>query len=206
MGMLNYLISIVRPTNTKSAIISSCISVAASKLAAGTVTKATILLAGVMVLPHNQAANVVTQALMSLMMPPIQIAKAPAQVASTIRKAGKTDALAARRTSNRLYLRSLEKEYTCVFTGKVTCGGGLCNNAGLRVHVASKKNPDIIKSANVDPDGNYAVSFFLKASLNDHVDWWIIADSPDSASKQVQGRQIMMDNTTVTIEEPIRLL
>jgi hypothetical protein len=108
--------------------------------------------------------------------------------------------------SNRLFLHSFEKEYMCVFTGKVTCGDEPCRAGNVQVHITSTKNPNIVKSAVVQPDGTYEVSVVVKELLHEHLDWWIIADSPDSASKQVQGREILMDDPNVRVEQPLNLL
>lgn len=205
--MIDYAMSFIRPTNTKSALTSSFVSLVASNLGAKSVATATLLLTGLMSLPHNQAAKTITQALMDLMMPErvSQIVHAPVKKTIELAKNTITEEIVIRK-KNQLNLRSLEKEYTCVFRGKVTCGGRPCNSADLKVHVAFKESTDRVKSINVEPDGTYTASFLVRAVMNEHVDWWIVADSPDSASKQIQGRQILMDETTVTIDEPIGLL
>ncbi len=205
--MIDNLPTLLRPVGIRSTITSTVISLVASNLGAKTALTATMLLAGLMSLPHNQAAKTVTHALMSLMLPDVisQVAHAPVKKTIQLAKSSMQEDIVVRK-KNQLHLRSLEKEYTCVFTGKVTCGGQPCNSAGLKVHVAFKEGIDRVKTISVDSDGSYSASFLVRAVMNEHVDWWIVADSPDSASKQIQGRQILMEDTTVTIEEPIGLL
>src|SRR5262249_20208389 len=37
--------------------------------------------------------------------------------------------------NNQIYLHTFEKQYTAVFSGKVTCGEGLCKAAEVQIHV-----------------------------------------------------------------------
>jgi hypothetical protein len=209
--MINHLIGFIKPTSTRSAILSSCVSMVASKLAAKTVivkgTAGWMLISGLLTLPYNEAANVLTQALISLMpaQHAAQVARKPAvshkKAVPAAAKVAKAD-----KSANPLYLHTFKKEYTCTFKGKVTCGEGLCNTAEVKVHLVSHGNPNIVRDAVIQPDGSYEVSLVMKEFINEHFDWWIVADSPDSASKQLQGREILMEDTQIRIEEPIRLL
>jgi hypothetical protein len=108
--------------------------------------------------------------------------------------------------SHKLTLHSFEREYNLIFSGKITCGDLPCQAAAVKLHIESRQNPNIVKAATIQSDGSYEVSIFLKESLHEHMDWSLVADSPDSASRQVSGREILMDDSTVHIEQPVQLL
>jgi hypothetical protein len=107
---------------------------------------------------------------------------------------------------NALALHTFQREYTCVFTGKVSCGDGPCKDAEVQIHVASAQNPEIVRKTNLQEDGSYEVTVLLKEFPHEQVDWSISAGSPDASQKQIQGRQILMDDSTIAIEEPLLLL
>jgi hypothetical protein len=210
--MINQVLAFIKPNSTRGAILSSCISMGVSKLAAkGIVAKksaAWLMISGLLTLPYNEAAMQLAKLMISIQSP-----------AETTQKVAKRTAPARRiplqlvtakvediKKVNPLTLHTFEKEYTCTFKGKVTCGEGLCNAGAVQIHLTSKGNPNIVRNVMIQPDGSYEVSVLLKEFLNEHIDWWIVADSPDSASKQLQGREILMDDTQIKIEEPIRLL
>ena len=112
----------------------------------------------------------------------------------------------AKQDDNLSNLHSFEKEYTCLFTGKVICGDSPCQTADIQIHVTSKQNPEIVKTVSLQSDGSYEASVLIKEILHENVDWWIVADSQESGAKQIQGRQILMDDALINIEETIQLL
>lgn len=187
-------------------MVSSTLSMLASKLAAKKIAVGWIALTGFMYMPHNQMTREITHTLLSYMVKPITKPNVTAPLLHIRKATPSTPETPQLTLSQNLYLHSFEKEYTCVFSGKVTCGDGLCQSAEVLVHVNSKQNLDIAKTAIIQPDGSYQVSILLKELVHEHIDWWIVADSPESTTKQVQGRQILMDDSVIAIEEPLRLL
>ena len=120
-------------------------------------------------------------------------------------------AVAAHRKFPALYpiranLHPYGREYTFVFTGKVTCADLPCREANVRVHVQTSQNPVVERQAPIRPDGSYSVTFSLKEIPDQPADWKIIAYSPESQTQVLQGRSILMGDATLTIEEPIHLL
>jgi len=196
----------------RSVLISSSLSMVASRLAATKFAAAWITLTGLMYMPHNQVANAITYTFLAHMVKPIvKVSKVPKHTVAAHKTHIRIVSPAAiiitePIASHKLFLHSFEKQYTCIFTGKVTCGGGPCHVAQVEVHMASRKNPNIVKTTTLQPDGNYQLSVLLTEDLHEHIDWWIVVDSPESEATQVQGRQILMEDSTINIEEPIRLL
>src|SRR5258708_13576248 len=195
-------------SSVKSAVLSPLISIVTSKVAAKSASVAAgTLLTGLMYLPHNQVAKVITQAIVERLWVPtygklIKVAKHPHHHVASAQKLS----VPKQELERRLYLHTFEKEYTAVFSGKVTCGDGLCHAAYIQIHISSKQNPHMVKTVAIQPDGSFETSVIFKEYLHENMDWWIVADSPESASKQVQGREILMDDSHISINEPISLL
>jgi hypothetical protein len=192
----------------RSAVISYMISALTTRVAAKSAAVAgSSLVAALMSLPPNQAVKSMTNTFISFMWTPahVQVVKV-APHRRVVRDVRITSKPVTQEMANRLYLHTFEKDYICAFSGKVTCGGATCPAAEVKIHVNSKQNPNIIRTVPIQSDGSYEVNIPLREELNEYVDWWVTADSPESAAKQVQGRQILTDNPKVEIDTPLPLL
>ena len=160
-----------------------------------------LLLASLLYLPHRHALQVSKPAFL----PPA----ASHLIAKTHHAVTAPDPVKVVENSeltNSLNLHSFQQEYKYVFTGQVTCGGAPCHDAEIQVQVQTDKNPHIVESANILPDGTYEVTVLFKEFPYEAIDWKITANSTDSETKELRGRLILDDESNVTVEEPIRLL
>jgi hypothetical protein len=195
-------------SSIRSTVISSLISIATTRLAAKTTSVvAGTFITGLMYLPHNQVAKALTGAIVARLWVPTysQVVKLPKHHPhkAAVRSLHQTPPADIAR---RLYLHSFQQDYTATFSGKVTCGDSLCRAAETQIHVASKLNPHIVKTVSIQPDGTYEAVLLFKEVPHENLDWWIVADSPESVSKQIQGREILMEDSRVQIEQPVSLL
>jgi hypothetical protein len=210
------------PGSIRSSLFSSLLPFMASRLAARSFSVgSTLLVSSLMCLPHNQVAKVLTSALLSRMLPITTLrhfrpaSKRTMAAAHKIVKSVSLNPISLdsmitihplSEREKELYLHQLVHKYTWTFTGKISCGDALCSTANVEIHLTSKKHPDLIKQAVVHPDGSYSATMVFTEAVDQYVDWWIQADSPESASRQLQGRQILTDETAVQIETRVQLL
>ena len=212
------MIEINIPGSIRSTVFSSMLSFVATRVAARSIrVGSTLLVSSLMCLPHNQVAKVITTALLSRLLPitalhtslpaPKLVTRAharPASKGSSLSPQIKLHPISE--DERQLYLHEMQHEYIWTFSGKITCGESICHSANVVIHVASKRHPNLSKTAEVQPDGSYTAHFKFTEHTDQYVDWWIDADSPDSATRQIQGRQILTDDAEVNVNTPLELL
>ena len=135
---------------------------------------------------------------------PIPFAKAssPVPKATATHKKGDSGALTMKFRGWNLH--STLREYTYVFTGKVACRTEPCA-AEIQVVLNTDQNPDVRKTATTLPDGSYSVEISIKDYMHEGIDWKLTAQYQGSEVVDAHGRQILMDDPTVTVENSLQL-
>jgi len=104
-----------------------------------------------------------------------------------------------------LALHSRSRQYVYVFQGRLTCDNQPCSSAEIHVALDTVKNPNIDKLIRPAADGTYEVRIPLSEIPQEQVNWTLRFVSSSGATQDIQGRQILMDDPTVTIERPADL-
>ena len=135
---------------------------------------------------------------------PAVVAAQPTAEATPIRKTLPAPPV-ARIPDDTMVLLTPYQPYRYTFTGTAVCNGQPCANARLLVRVISA-HVEEIRQTETGADGSYAVEVSLVGSPQEPVDWEINAQAPDAKKARFEGRQIMMDDPSVTIERPVEFI
>lgn len=103
---------------------------------------------------------------------------------------------------DRMALTPLANTYTYVFSGVATVQGQPCANAKVAIRLSTPKGEEV-RNILTRADGSYSVTMSLTGAPDDPVRWEIQALSPNFQSVNLDGRLILLDQTTVTVEKPL---
>jgi hypothetical protein len=103
---------------------------------------------------------------------------------------------------NAMWMNSVKRTYTYVFRGRLTCGDHPCTDAQVHVALESTHNPDLQQVIRPTGDGAYEVRIPISEVVNESVKWTLSFAGTGVQAKELQGQAILMDNPTVTIENP----
>ena len=95
--------------------------------------------------------------------------------------------------------------YHYQFSGQVVCGETPCDNATVALSLHASAETVVEDEVTTDANGNNVFNVELTERLNAPIDWTL--DAWKSAQNaQVQGRQILTDQQSITIERQLALL
>ena len=97
--------------------------------------------------------------------------------------------------------------YACIFSGTVTCRGKACAGARVEADLAGAHDQAAVETAQADAQGRYVLKITMDAAPQEETTWKLIAktDGISGEPTEVEGRTILMDETTVVIERAIRI-
>jgi len=96
------------------------------------------------------------------------------------------------------------KSYNLEFRGKMTYNGTPCSGR-LELQVTTDHNPNIYKTIPIQSDGSYAISVPIHELDHAQVDWRLIAHSGMARTADINSRHILLDDSTVVLEQDIPL-
>ncbi len=106
---------------------------------------------------------------------------------------------------NGLSLNSHVREYTVLFTGRVTCGDAPCSSVSVRLQLETAHNETIEKKVVVAEDGSFHLDVLFKEMPQEHMDFVLIAVNAQSQSADARVRRILTDEAQVTIDTSLVL-
>lgn len=104
---------------------------------------------------------------------------------------------------NGLPLGSLVRDYAYVFSGVVRCGDEPCS-ADLELNVDTTHNEGISHRARTRPDGAFTMTVAVSEVPHEPIIWKLTARSGSKIGES-HGQQILMDDRTVTVDQPVNL-
>lgn len=108
------------------------------------------------------------------------------------------------RVNNELQLNSTFREYRTLFAGQVTCGDSPCE-AELRLVITSDNIPELRQVFRTDADGRYAQPVILKEKPGRAADWKIMVYTPRTYPMELNGRQILTEESQIDVQRDIQL-
>jgi hypothetical protein len=102
-------------------------------------------------------------------------------------------------------LHANRRTYTYIFGGQILCGNAPCRSVNVLVTVDTPHNHGIQKYVKVNPDGNFSLPVTLIETPHEAIDWHVSVQTSDDQISDLRGRQILMDDATVTIDTPFQL-
>ena len=96
------------------------------------------------------------------------------------------------------------RSYTFVFSGQATCMGQPCA-ASVEVRMESSAGR-LVRRMTTDPDGHYTLSVSVMGEPDEVLNWEIHALAPNLEKADLEGRQILLSETSVNLDAPLVFL
>jgi hypothetical protein len=95
--------------------------------------------------------------------------------------------------------------YRLTFSGKVRFSGAIDTGTEVRARVMPQNGKTVEAIAKVDVDGHFTLTLSFESYPNEPLDWTLTAKSGHLASTVVEGRQILSEEPTLSIQKSIEL-
>jgi hypothetical protein len=86
----------------------------------------------------------------------------------------------------------------------VTCAGLPCS-AQLQLSVATANNPDVRRTFLTESDGSFNFDMVIQEIPHEQVDWKLSAARGSLVDAEAHGRQILMDESGLTVDQTFNL-
>jgi hypothetical protein len=105
---------------------------------------------------------------------------------------------------NSVHLNSNLHDFNIIFSGQVLCGIQPCP-AELEITGTTPRNDKIRRVIKTMEDGNYWIQVPVNEVMNEHIDWKVMARNADGLVGETHGRDILSDDSAVSIDAPLTL-
>lgn len=102
-------------------------------------------------------------------------------------------------------LQPIVKEGAYIFRGRLTCEGVPCDAADIQIGLETTNITLLTQRIHPDSEGRYETEFSLSKMPQEPLNWTIHFVSSNGLSQDIQGRPIMTDDRTVTVERYVNL-
>jgi hypothetical protein len=113
----------------------------------------------------------------------------------------KSDAI---REFSGLPLQSILRTYHYTFEGQVSCPSAPCSPQ-VELVMETERNPDVRKKISVASDGTFREELTISELPLEQVDWRLIAHEARFISSETEGRQILNDESEISVVRQLAL-
>lgn len=101
-------------------------------------------------------------------------------------------------------LNRFGRKYTVSMSGRATCKGEPCA-ASIDLYVETLHNSNLRKSVTATADGFFSVEIRLTETVQEGLDWKMVASAPDLSQLETSGHRILVDEDVVSIESNLAI-